>query len=169
MNIIRLFAFGVAVATSLGSCSSDDEFVPRNLSSEVIGTYQGTLTSNMLQTEIPSTVEVTSINLYTIQIHCSSASFDTLVTVELYPDENMMRICLTDDDFKSEYGHDMTVYHHFIASNNEWVSWQQHISSEHDENDEHFGYFDLGYQTLEYTFKIEGANGAYQKFVGTRQ
>jgi hypothetical protein len=81
----------------------------------------------------------------------------------------MMRVCATDSDFKNQYGHNMSANHHMMGSNSNWTSWQQHMSVEHNPDDEHYGYFDMNARTFNYTFDFtDKLNGYQQYFVGKR-
>ena len=161
---------GIAVVAIIASCNMDDELVQSNLSSEIAGIYKGALTSSISQIANTATSEITSINNYTIQVHCYNEDIDTTFSVELYPDGQMMRVCSTDDDFKNEYGHSMSANHHMMGNNGNWTSWSQHMSNEHNVNDKHYGYFDMNANTFDYTIIMNGSNGAYeQRFMGSKQ
>lgn len=161
---------GIAIAAIIASCNMNDDHVQGNLSSEIAGIYSGALTSSLSQIANPATAEITSINNYTIQVHCYNADIDTTFSVELYPDSKMMRVCSTDGDFKNEYGHSMSANHHMMGNNGNWTSWSQHMSNEHSVNDKHYGYFDMSANTFDYTIIMNGSNGAYeQRFMGSKQ
>jgi len=145
-------SLGLAVALAIASCSTSEEPVQKKLSNQVVGTYEGTLTSSISQTVVPATVEVTSAGNYTVQMHCFSSDMDTTLILDLYPDENMMRVCLTGDDFQKEYGHTMSDDHPIMGDN---LTWQQHMSHEHNPNDDHYGHFDLNAKTFDYTFEFK--------------
>lgn len=162
-------ALAIAVATTIVSCEMNNEPERPVLSDEVAGTYNGTLKSSLSETETPATAEVTTINDYTIQIHCYSADVDTTFSLELYLDGDMMRGCFTDNDFTNQYGHGMSANHHMIGGNSNWTSWQQHMSAEHNPDDEHYGYFDMNSSTFNYTFDLIGtSDGGTQYFTGKR-
>ncbi|MEQ9221263.1 MAG: hypothetical protein RLO17_24630 [Cyclobacteriaceae bacterium] len=160
-------AVGMVMAATLSSCHLDNEPVRPDLAGQVVGTYSGTLTSSFSQTEMPATAEITSINDYQIQVHCYSADLDTTFFLELYPDENMMRVCFADGDFKNQYGHSMSSGHHTMGNMGNWTSWQQHMDAEHSPDDEHFGYFDMSAGIFTYTFDFKGDLNEYsQIFTG---
>jgi len=165
-----IIVLGVAMAATIASCNMNNDQIRPNLSNEIMGTYSGTLTSSLSQTEMSATAEITSINDYTIQIHCFNADIDTTFSLELYQDGNMMRVCSTDNDFKNQYGHNMSINHHMMGNNSNWTSWSQHMSNEHSVNDKHYGYFDMNASSFDYTFNMKGSNGTYeQRFIGTKQ
>ncbi|MEQ8554085.1 MAG: hypothetical protein RIC06_09410 [Cyclobacteriaceae bacterium] len=159
----------IAVAATIASCDMSNEPVRPVLSGQVAGPYYGTLRSSFSQTETPATAEITTINDYTIQVHCYSADVDTTFSLELYRDGDMMRVCFTDGDFTNQYGHDMSANHHMMGGNSNWTSWQQHMSAEHNPDDEHYGYFDMNSSTFNYTFDLIGTpDGGTQLFTGKR-
>ena len=161
---------GLAVASAIVSCDMNDEHVQRNLSNQIAGIYNGTLTSTISQTAVPATAEITSVSSNTIQIHCFCADLDTTLVLDLYPDGNMLRVCLTGDDFMKEYGHGMSGGDSMMGNMAErnWT-WQQHMNHEHNSNDKHYGYFDLNARTFDYTFDFRDMQVNYsQHFSGKR-
>ena len=95
--------FAITITALIASCGMNNELVRPVLSGQVTGNYNGTLRSSFSQTETPATAEITSINDYTIQVHCYSADVDTTFSLELYRDGDMMRVCFTDNDFTNQY------------------------------------------------------------------
>jgi hypothetical protein len=82
----------VAIA-SFTSCNMNNDQPQPNLSSQVMGTYTGTLTSSLSQHAVPATAEITAIDNCNIQVHCYSVDMDTTFSLGLYPDGSMMRVC----------------------------------------------------------------------------
>ena len=159
----------IAVAATIASCSMNNEPERPVLSGQVSGAYIGTLTSGLSQIETPATAEITTINDYTIQVHCYSADVDTTFSLELYQDSDVMRVCFTDNDFNNQYGYNMSANHHMMGGKGNWTSWQQHMSAEHSPDDEHYGYFDMNTGTFSYTFDFTDTPGGYsQYFMGKR-
>ena len=161
---------GLAAASAIVGCSTNEEPVQRNLSNQIVGTYEGTLTSSISQTAASATAEITSVSSYTIQIHCISADLDTTMVLDLYPDGSMMRVCLTGNDFEKEYGHSMSADHPMMGNMMEdnWT-WQQHMSQEHNPNDKHYGHFDMNARTFDYTFEFKDMPVSYSRhFSGKR-
>ncbi|WP_339790161.1 hypothetical protein [uncultured Imperialibacter sp.] len=162
-------ALAIVAASTIVSCHMNNELDHPVLSGQVAGTYNGTLRSSLLQTEMSATTEITSINDYTIEVHCYSADVDTTFSLELYPDGDIMRSCFTDSDFRNRYGHNISANHHMMGRLGNWTSWQQHMTAEHDVGDEHFGNFDIKSRTFNYTFDFLSADGGYsQYFTGQR-
>lgn len=166
----------IAMVASIASCNMNNQQLQPNLSNQIIGTYKGNLTSSLSQNAISATAEITSVNDYTIHVHCYNSNIDTTLTLGLYPDaNNMMRVCFTGDDFKNQYGHNMSASSQMMGNNQmmgymgSQVSWQQHMSSQHNSGDEHYGYFDMNAKTFSYTFKFMGNASSYtQHFIGKR-
>lgn len=163
-----IILLGVAVAATIASCDMNNDQIRLKLSDQIIGTYNGTLTSSLSQTKISATAEITSMNDYTVQVRCFNADIDTTFSIELYQDGNMMRACATDSDFKNQYGHNMSANHHMMGSNGNWTSWQQHMSNEHNTNDKHYGYFDMNTATFQYVFDGNSFGGNPQEFMGKK-
>ncbi len=165
----------IAVAVSVVSCNMNNEQLQPNLSNQIIGTYKGTFASSLSHDAIPATAEITSVNDYTIQVRCYNADIDTTFSLGLYPDENMMRVCLTGSDFMNQYGHNMSSYNQMMGNSqmmgnmSNGTSWQQHMSAEHNPSDEHYGYFDMNARTFNYTFNfMNSPNGYIRNFLGKR-
>ena len=158
----------VAITVGLVSCKKEQTYP--DLTKSVTGTYDGTLTTNNLKTTSPATADITKVNDYTVEIHCYGDDIDTTFMLELYEDGDMMQVCFTDDDFRREYGHDKSEDHHMMGDNGDWMNWQQHMSADHDEDDEHYGFFNMKEHTFKYTFKIGTKKAAYtQEFSGKRK
>lgn len=136
---------------------------------------KGTFTSSLSQDAIPATAEITSVNNYNIQVHCYSADIDTTFSLGLYPDGNMMRVCFTGNDFKNQYGHNMSANGQMMGNNqmmgnmSNGTSWQQHMNAEHKSDDNHYGYFDMNARTFNYTFNFMSTPSGYTlHFAGMR-
>lgn len=165
----------IAIVTSMISCTMNNELSQSKLSNQIKGTYNGTLTSSLSQTAIPATAEITAVDDYTIQVHCHSADIDTTFSLGLYPDGNMMKVCFTGNDFRNQYGHDMSTNGQMMGNNqmmgnmSNGNSWQQHMSAEHTPADDHYGYFDMNAGTFNYTFNFTDTPTGYTRhFIGKR-
>ncbi|MBS1681546.1 MAG: hypothetical protein OJF59_001785 [Cytophagales bacterium] len=174
MKTIKI-VLGIALASAIASCSMNQSVRP-DLSSQITGTYKGALTSSLSQTSIAAIAEITSVNNNNIQVHCYGADLDTTLSLGLYPDGNMMRVCLTGNDFENQYGHNMSANNQMMGSSNQMMenmsngtSWQQHMSAEHKPGDPHYGYFDMNAKTFSYTFNFMSAQKSYtRQFAGKR-
>ena len=174
MKTVKIM-LGIALVSTVVSCNMNSTVRP-NLSNQIAGTYQGTLTSSVSQSGVSATAEITSINDDNIRVHCYSVKFDTTLVLGLYPDGNMMRACLTGNDFMNQYGHNMSTGSQMMGSNNQMMgnmgngtSWQQHMSAEHKPGDMHYGYFDMNSKTFNYTFNFTSTSNSYtQHFIGMR-
>jgi len=58
-------ALAIVAASTIVSCHMNNELDHPVLSGQVAGTYNGTLRSSLLQTEMSATTEITSINVTT--------------------------------------------------------------------------------------------------------
>ncbi|MCF6341244.1 MAG: hypothetical protein L3J31_00370 [Bacteroidales bacterium] len=170
-NVIKISMIAViAVVVTLASCNKADDTNP-NLTTGLTGTYDGTLITNNLKGTSPAKADITAVNDYTVEIHCYGEDIDTTIMLELYEDGDMMRVCFTDEDFYGEYGHNKSNDHHMMGDNGNWTNWGQHMSQDHGEGDEHYGYFNMADGQFNYTFNIEvsGGNTYTQEFSGTKQ
>ncbi|NIA03472.1 MAG: hypothetical protein GWP12_02920 [Nitrospirae bacterium] len=162
LPVIILALLAVVVVSCKKEAANED------LTKQVTGTYEGTLTTNGVKSTSQATADITKYNDYTIQVHCYGDDIDTTFMLELYEDGNMMRVCFTDDDFYNEYGHHKSNDHHMMGDNGNWTNWSQHMSNEHGQNDQHYGYFNMNDHQFDYTFVISNNSGSYtQQFVGT--
>lgn len=150
---------GVVVAGVMASCNMNNELTRPDLSNQVVGIYKGKQTSTLSESQFLATAEVSMINEYTIQVHCMSEAMDTTFSLELYQNGNMMQVCFADADFRMQYGHNMSSNHHTMGN---WTSWQQHMSSQHEPGDEHYGYFDMSAGTFDYTFDFMNDPDGYR-------
>ncbi len=159
----------VALAVVMVSCKKESVY-DINLSQQVIGNYNGDLTTSSPNTINPATTDITRINDYTVEIHCYGQDIDTTFNMELYEDGGMMRVCNTSQDFEKEYGHKQSENHHSMGMNNEWTNWGEHMSIDHSNgNDQHYGVFNMDNNSFDYTFNIKSASGNYtQRFVGKK-
>lgn len=159
----------IAIVASITSCNMNNEPPQPNLSHQIMGTYEGTLMSSLSQDAIPATAEITSVNNYTIQVHCHSADIDTTFSLGLYPDGNMMKVCSTGNDFKNQYGHHMSINSQMMGNMSNGTPWQRHMDAEHKSGDDHYGYFDINARMFNYTFNfLNNPTGYTQHFIGKR-
>ncbi len=169
-NIRKLSIIAIALLlVTLTSCKKDEDQVEPDLTGDLIGKYDGTLTTDGVKTTSPATADISTHNDYTIQVHCYGEDIDTTILLELYQDGNMMRVCFTDNDFYNEYGHHQSENHHMMGDNGNWTNWGQHMSNDHEWNDQHYGYFNMDDHSFHYTFEVNTSTGQYtQEFIGDR-
>ena len=124
-----------------------------------VGTYIGEITSNDTNklisslTTIPAVADVTIIG-DKMEVHCYGEGFDTSLMLDYYPNGNEVRVCLTGDDFEAMYGHALGHGTMHQGGN----QWMQHLNDEHETTDEHFGYFNLQFQSFSYMFQLSHGN-----------
>ncbi len=139
---------------------------------DVAGIYEGTLSTNVsgkfdaksvTETTSPATVEIT-MNGNEIQVHCYNENFDTTLMLDLFRDNEDIKVCLTGSDFEEMYGHmaeNRDMNEGMMGDTNEWM---QHLSDEHKQGDEHFGGFDMSQNSFEYTFKVNGMDYHFEGY-----
>ena len=123
---------------------------------DVSGTYIGTLTGDFRSIQ-PATTVVSNIGDH-IEVHCFADNFDVTITLDIYDNENRMMVCFTGDDFEEMYGHMLDEDH----MNHNGSNWMQHLNNEHQEGDEHFGYFDIEQHMFDFIFRMSEGDYHFQ-------
>ena len=151
------------------SCKKDN--TGTDLTNQVIGTYNGTLTQGAFKSGLSQAkTDVTKDNDYTVRIHCNGVELDTTFMLELYENGNQMMVCLTGDDFYNEYGHHQSENHYMMGEDGNWTNWEQHTGNDHESGDVHYGSFNMDNHSFEYTFNMHNSQGDYTlHFTGTKQ
>jgi hypothetical protein len=108
------------------------------------------------------TVEITIVGKE-IEVHCISGDFDYTMMLNYYRDGDFVRTCLTGEDFQNMYGHMLgqgnTMGNHMQGSSSEWM---QHLGSNHQDGDEHFGHFNMQNGTFECRFEYGNIQYSFQ-------
>ncbi|HDO06731.1 MAG TPA: hypothetical protein ENG85_03515 [Bacteroidetes bacterium] len=173
MRKFVFFAISMLFALLLASCSKS---IPAKYYSarDVAGTYKGSLVTGNLKHD--GTADVSAVNDSIINIHCyDSVGFDTTFVMELYQNGDSVMLCSTGQDFYNQYGHYMTGQHHMYEMGNMMggssgmTDWQQHISSQHQAGDMHYGDFDMEHGTFNYWFDNHSGAQNGTTFYGKRQ
>ncbi|SFF08509.1 hypothetical protein [Thermophagus xiamenensis] len=74
-----------------------------------------------------------------------------------YQHHDSAYVCDTGNDFEEMYGHMLGNGHAGGMMDDMYngeTQWMHHKSEEHDEDDEHFGGFDMGNHSFSYTFRM---------------
>ena len=151
--------FLISAILILFSCEKSDDLN----STDVTGTYVGTLTSSLTnrssntESILPATLVVSSFGDQ-IQIHCIAENFDTTVILDTYNHNDNVMVCLTGQEFQNMYGH---MLGHGNMQNN-GSGWTQHLNNEHQEDDEHFGSFEMQHHSFNYTFRMNDGDFHFQ-------
>ena len=171
---IRIWSVVIVASVIMMSCEKNKV----TDSSDIIGTYQGTLTSSatlkstsFTPVSEASTAVISDAGDGQIQLHCFGEDFDTTMVLDYFNNNDSIMICLTDSDFENIYGH---TYGHmsggmmgsFSNSNSEWM---QHMETEHQDGDVHFGGFDMINHTFHYSFgMMDQSSPYYMNFQGQK-
>ncbi|BAX82417.1 hypothetical protein GQR60_00735 [Labilibaculum sp. A4] len=140
---------------------------------EITGKYTGTLSVKSLVKSGLSSDDHAYADVMIIgdqiQIHCSGGELDTTFMLDYYQHSDSVFVCHTGEEFEQIYGH-MKGENHMAGGmmsdlQNGETEWMHHLSDEHEEDDEHFGNFDMRHNTFNYLFKM--SDGDYQ-FMGTK-
>lgn len=153
----------IAVALLFTACNNNDDVVY----SDVVGVYEGTLTTDVAAKSTSSKSNNTATAVVTmvgdeIEVHCFNDDFDTTIMLNLYQDGDMINTCLTGTDFENMYGHMMGQSNMNGNMQNSGSEWMQHLNNEHQDTDEHFGGFNMQNNSFDYTFKMETGNFHFQ-------
>ncbi len=153
--------FSVAIVVLLVACEKNEDLN----TSDVSGTYVGTLTTNSTSrlnssaAIIPATVVVKNIG-NKIEVHCFAEDFDATIMLDMYANEDQVMVCLTGDDFENMYGHKLG--QGMMGNNMQGTAWMQHLNNEHQEGDEHFGGFNIHDHTFNFTFRMSNGDFYFQ-------
>jgi len=125
-------------------CNKNDDVIY----SDVVGIYEGTLTTDVAGKSINSKSNSTATAIVTmvgdeIEVHCFNDDFDTTIMLNLYEDGDMLNTCLTGTDFENMYGHMMGQGNMNGNMQNMSSEWMQHLNNEHQNSGEHFGGFNM--------------------------
>jgi len=175
-NIKTLLAVAVISGTTfLASCEKDNQSAKSDLTTDVVGTYKGTITDSAKKStnggDTNATADVTPVNDYTVQVHCYGGDLDTTYNVTLYPNGDEMMTGMTGEDFEEMYGYMPDYMQEWMDSNmnggsmgsgdmmgSDWMNYEDHMSQNHDDNDYHDGSFDMANGTFNYTFDANTDN-----------
>jgi hypothetical protein len=159
INLFVIMSFAVMILLLVG-CKKSDTSV--DLTQGLTGTYEGTLEVNGEKTTYPAIANIEKVNDYSVSIYCSSEGFDTTFVMDLYPNGDSTMLCFTDNDFETEYNHQMSGDHHMMDGSN-WTSWSNHMNDEHSSDDEHYGAFSTNNHSFTYRFKTPGSEAQVSK------
>ena len=167
MKTIKYLSLAVVLPVILlvTSCNKkDNENI--DLTANVIGTYEGTLSDEGLKDAIDATADITKLDDNLVEIHCISSVLDTTFVMELFENGDSLMLCNVGDDFRNQYGHERMEDHHMMGDPN-WQNWSHHMNEEHGQNDEHYGGFNMVDHSFEYRFVF--SNDSSLRFKGTRK
>ena len=173
---------GAVLGIVLSSCKKeDDENNPiseESLASEVTGTYTGELKNSTTNQSRAATLTVTMQNDSLVSMHCIAEGFDSTIFVQLYQNHDSIMVCYTGQEFYNQYGHNLNNYNfcnnkpsswnsNWCTNNScwggedNWNAWTNHLNTQHDHNDMHFGGFNPGTNSCNYMFNVNEDNTNY--------
>jgi len=148
---------------------------------DIEGTYKGLfiestgLKSALFDgnTEHDGIAEVTMMGDGQIQVHCYGDLIDTTLMLNYFEYSDSVMVCNTGDDFENEYGHMYGAGHMSGGMMGDMMSgeteWMHHMNDEHQEDDEHFGGFNMEDGSFMYSFRmIDGFTPYFLKFQGIK-
>ncbi len=184
-----LFLTFVASALLFAACSKNNTTPTGSLAGSVQGTYSGQLKDSRTNQTGTATLTVTAQNDSVVTMQCTGSQFDTTLTVMLYQDYDTIMPCLTGQDFYNQYGRYLNSRNFCTSKSNNWNSgnwgsnnntwwgngkdqwnaWTNHMNTQHQPGDQHFGMFNPGVDSCTYTFQVStGDSLYYQTFSGVK-
>lgn len=178
MNKKGLVTSMVAIAIfGLAACEKSESPIGESLE----GTYVGTLTNQdglkggsvVSKSEDDAIAEITKFGKETIEVHIYNVELDTTFLLNYYKYMNNVEVCFTGDDFKKMYGH-MLGQGHMNGGmmgdmQDDETEWGHHLNDEHQNDDEHFGGFDMEDHTFRYRLTMMEGGVPYDlQFQGMR-
>ncbi|MCF6241007.1 MAG: hypothetical protein L3J74_06650 [Bacteroidales bacterium] len=170
MKKVRLFlVMSILTLVVFSSCEKTEQL---SLDTQaILGTYKGTLTpeTGLKSTNDGSfdgTMDVTDAGNGQIEVHCYGGDIDTTFMLDYYPNGDSTMVCLTGDAFEQMYGHmKENMNNGGMMGSSDMMggqSWTDHMNSEHQEGDEHFGGFDMTNMTFDYTMQTGNGDIRFQ-------
>ncbi|MEE4259561.1 MAG: hypothetical protein V2I62_07375 [Bacteroidales bacterium] len=151
------------------SCKKDKNENPADLTSEVTGTYKGSITpSDDPANSNDAILEITKVDESTVQLNMMSEHLDTAFMLNLYENADSIMVCLTGEQFNNEYGHRLDEDHHMMGDNNH-MDWNHHMDEQHEPGDMHYGGFDMEHHTFSYSLVPGGQSDVSYQFEGTKE
>ena len=177
----------------------DETEIIESLASEVVGIYSGTLKNSATNQSKTASLTVTMENDSIVYLHCIAEGFDSTIVTQLYQNYDSIMICLTGQDFFNEYGHNRNSYdfcysrpsgwmnnawmndgsccgnssqnwgNNNWAGSDQWNAWTNHMNTQHNQSDTHFGGFDPAMNSCNYTFAMgNDPNSYFEVFSGIK-
>jgi hypothetical protein len=185
---VALVLVNAVIFTSCTKEESSEEETPANesLSSSVEGTYNGTLKNSSTNESRSATLQIVKINDSLVSMHCVADGFDSTIINLLYQNFDSTMVCYSGQDFNNHYGHNLNNYNfcnsqpngwnsgwcntnNCWSGENNWNAWTNHLNTQHDKHDQHFGGFHMNSLSCNYSFPMNIGNTNYfEIFLGTK-
>ncbi|MFN4761714.1 hypothetical protein ACKGJN_01205 [Gillisia sp. Q332] len=177
MKKIQLIIATALSVVVLAACEKSDNVSVQ----EIEGTYVGTLTGfdtakseTRVNTDEAAIAEIRKTGNELIEVHLYSDGMDTTFVLNYYEHNNSVLVCLNGHDFENMYGHMLGQGHPNGGMMGDMrkgeTEWTHHLRDEHQEEDEHFGGFDMQNHTFGYQLNMMDGNTPYHlKFQGKKE
>ncbi len=172
MKRSKILAVGgmIIISAFMLSCQKEDDLSTLNFTESVAGTYKGTVTDSGSGKVYVATADVIKSNSSIVEIHCYSDVLDSTFVMEVFENGDNFMVCSVGDDFAKLYGHSRMNEHHMMGGNANEQNWGHHMDEEHDQDDEHFGGFNMNDHSFYYDFEMEDNHGGFTlEFKGEKQ
>lgn len=174
-NIKLIIPVSVIILTVFLSACTKDEIQDAERIQEITGNYTGFYYNVPLSVSHDSTAQADIIETGDgeISVHCYGEVLDTTFILNYYEHNHSVMVCLTGEEFKNVYGHMPGSGHIMGGMMDDLYSeteWMHHLDDEHNEGDEHYGWFDIDHHSFDFTFNLENGNSNFQiRFHGTKK
>jgi hypothetical protein len=178
-NLLKKGWIVAAAMVLFAACEKDEGEELKDKSVE--GVYTGTLTevgtksaNAFAGAQAEATAEVTIVGENEIQVNCYTSDFDTTFMLNYYEHQDSAYVCFTGERFEEMYGHMLGGGHMMGGMMGDIgegeTEWMHHMDEEHDDDDEHFGGFNMDDHTFSYTFRMMDGEIPYEfHFQGSKQ
>jgi len=172
MKRSRILVVGgmIIISVFMLSCQKEDGTnLVLNLTESVIGSYKGTITDSGSGNVYVATADVIKSDNSIVEVHCYSDVLDSTFVMEVFENGDTIMVCSVGGDFAKLYGHSRMNEHHMMGNAN-GQDWGHHMDEEHDQDDEHFGGFNMNDLSFYYDFEMEDNHGDFTlEFKGKKQ
>ncbi len=159
----------IMISMFMLSCQKEGETGILDLTKSVVGTYKGTLTDGVTGNVSKAMADVIKSDNSIVEIHCYSDDFDSTFVMEVFENGDSLMLCNVGNDFINRYGHPRMNEHHMMGNSN-GQDWRHHMDEEHEQDDEHFGGFNMRDHSFSYRFETGDGHGDHAfEFKGKKQ
>lgn len=175
-NLKSIISSSAIILTVFLSACSKDEMQDVDRIQEITGIYTGFYYNVPLSVSHDSAAQADIIATGNgeISVHCFGEALDTTFVLNYYEHNDSVMVCLIGKEFEYVYGH-MLGSGHIMGGMmgdilNSETEWMHHLDDEHQEGDEHYGWFDMDHHSFDFTFNLENGNSNLQiRFHGTKK
>jgi len=172
MKRSRILVVGgmIIILVFMLSCQNEESNPVMSFTESIVGTYKGTITKSGSGNVFEAMADVIKSDNNIVEIHCYSDLLDSAFVMEVFENGDSLALCNIGDDFTNQYGHSRMNEHHMMGNSGEKENWKHHMDEEHDQDDDHFGGFNMNDHSFFYEFEMEDNHGGFTlEFKGKKQ